>query len=30
VKQKVVLKDKKIRKQINGKFKDVSSADEYK
>jgi hypothetical protein len=30
VKQKVALKDKKIRTQINGKFNDISSADENK
>jgi hypothetical protein len=28
VKQKVALKDKKVRTQINGKFNDISSADE--
>jgi hypothetical protein len=28
VKQKVALKDKKLRRQINGKFNDISSADE--
>jgi hypothetical protein len=30
VKQKVALKDKEIRTQINGKFNDISSADENK
>jgi hypothetical protein len=30
MKQKVALKDKKIRTQINGKFNDVSGTDEYK
>jgi hypothetical protein len=30
VKQKVCLKEKKFRTQINGKFKDVNSADENK
>jgi hypothetical protein len=30
MKQKVVLKDKKLRTQINGKFNNVSSADENK
>jgi hypothetical protein len=31
VKQKVALKDKiKLRTQINGKFNDISSADENK
>jgi hypothetical protein len=30
VKQKVALKDKKLRTQINGKLNDVSSADENK
>jgi hypothetical protein len=30
VKQKVALKDKKHRTQINGKFNDISSADEDK
>jgi hypothetical protein len=28
--QKVALKDKKVRTQINGKFNDISSADENK
>jgi hypothetical protein len=30
VKPKVMLKDKNIRTQINGKFNDISSADENK
>jgi hypothetical protein len=30
VKQKVSLKDKKFRAQINGKFNDVNSAEENK
>jgi hypothetical protein len=30
VKQKASLKDKKLRTQINGKFNDMSSADESK
>jgi hypothetical protein len=30
VKQKVALKDKKSLEQINGKFNDISSADENK
>jgi hypothetical protein len=30
VKQKVALIDKEIRTQINGKFNDISSADENK
>jgi hypothetical protein len=30
VKQTVALKDKDIRTQINGKFNDISSADENK
>jgi hypothetical protein len=30
VKHKVALKEKKSRIQINGKFKDISSADENK
>jgi hypothetical protein len=28
VKQQLVVKDKKLRSQINGKFNDMSSADE--
>jgi hypothetical protein len=27
MKQKIALKDKKLRKQINGKFNDTGSAD---
>jgi hypothetical protein len=30
MKQKVALKDKKFRTQINGKFNDISSDDENK
>jgi hypothetical protein len=30
VKQKVALKEKKLRTQINGKFTDIRSADENK
>jgi hypothetical protein len=30
MKQKVDLKDKKLRKQTNGKFNDLSSADKNK
>jgi hypothetical protein len=30
VKQNIALKDKKLRKQINGKFHDMGSADENK
>jgi hypothetical protein len=30
VRQKIALKDKTIRTQINGKFNDVGSADENK
>jgi hypothetical protein len=30
VKQKVALKDKKLRTQINGKCNDISSADKNK
>jgi hypothetical protein len=30
VKQKVTLRDKKFRTQINGKFNDISGADENK
>jgi hypothetical protein len=30
VKQKVTLKDKKLGTQINGKFNDISTADENK
>jgi hypothetical protein len=30
VKQKVALKDKKLRTQINGKLNDMSSAEENK
>jgi hypothetical protein len=30
VKQKVALKEKKLKTQINGKFNDINSADENK
>jgi hypothetical protein len=30
VKQKISLKDKKLRTQMNGKFNDTGSADENK
>jgi hypothetical protein len=30
VKQKVALKEKKLRTQINGKFSEISSVDENK
>jgi hypothetical protein len=30
MKQKVALKDKKIKTQLNGEFNDISSADENK
>jgi hypothetical protein len=30
VKQNIVLKDKKLRTKINGKFNDIGSADENK
>jgi hypothetical protein len=30
MKQKIALKDKKLRKQINGKFNNIGSVDENK